>query len=166
MHKQYRNMKKANTVIQDSHHATVLTKTAVATLSFGAGQPYFPIKSMISTCPRNRIGAGTGRPSECIRTRFRISFSAHVRTILRGLWRQYPCRNLRKHYILTIPQIFMLVKMTLSLNFHYIYYLYSKLFLIQIFLSPHFSEDFFLFSCAFWSDIRLHSCITSVQYFL
>lgn len=118
---------KINTVTQDSfYYATVLTKTAVATLSFGAGQPSFPIKSISSTCPRNRMGAGTGRPSECIRTRFRISFSAHVRTILRGLWRQYPRRNLRKHCILTIPQAFMFVKMTIFLNFHDILFLGFK----------------------------------------
>jgi hypothetical protein len=70
------------------HCTTLLIRITVATLSFGAGQPSFPMKPMSRTCPRNRIGVGTGRPDECILTRFRISFSAHVRTILRGLCRQ------------------------------------------------------------------------------
>jgi hypothetical protein len=130
------------------YYATDLTKTAVSTLSFGAGQPSFPIKSMSSTCPRNRMGVGTGKPSECIRTRFRISFSAHVRTILRGLWRQYPCRNLTKHYILTIPQIFMFVKMTIFFNFHYIILLGFKVIQYSDYPFITFQESFLpLFLC-------------------
>lgn len=51
----------------------------------GAAQPSLPRNAMMSTWLRSRIGSGHGMPARMRRVRFRISFSAHTFTILRGL---------------------------------------------------------------------------------
>ena len=62
-------------------------------LNFGAGVPFWPMKSMTKTFDLTTRGTGHGIiPS--IRFKILSYFSAHILTILRGLVEQYPLLNL------------------------------------------------------------------------
>mmetsp|Transcript_7826 Transcript_7826/g.13483 ORF Transcript_7826/g.13483 Transcript_7826/m.13483 type:complete len:340 (+) Transcript_7826:366-1385(+) len=66
---------------------------STASFSRGDAHPSTPMNSISSTCERSMVGLGTFMPQECMRSRLRNSFSAHVFTILRGLFLPYPWRN-------------------------------------------------------------------------
>ena len=73
-------------IITHSQYARRICRSvSPASLSRGAGQPRLPRNSMTSTWFLSSSGSGQARPAAWRRRRLRISFSAHIFTILRGL---------------------------------------------------------------------------------
>mmetsp|Transcript_36933 Transcript_36933/g.91256 ORF Transcript_36933/g.91256 Transcript_36933/m.91256 type:complete len:238 (-) Transcript_36933:444-1157(-) len=64
-----------------------LDSDSTASFSRGAARPASPTKVITSTCERSSRTSGTRMPASFRRIRLRISFSAHVCTILRGFLR-------------------------------------------------------------------------------